>query len=187
MSLKPTPYALRKHGGVLGTRELGRAVGRELQDALAEAPGLVLSFSDVEVASPPFLDELLSSIHASLYGGEANKLLVIDGLNEDVKESLLLVLERRKLALATLENHQIKLLGGSRQLQETLREAQEMGEFSAPDLAERLEIKLPALHQRLQALLETGAVGRTRDSSGERGRHVYRAPKPRDVEALTVS
>lgn len=186
MSLKPIPYALSRHGGVLATRELGRTVGRELQDALADAPGLVLSFSGVEVASPPFLDELLSSVHAVLYGGEANKLLVIDGLNEDVKESLLMVLERRKLALATLEDRQIKLLGGSRQLRETLGEAQCMGEFSAPDLAERLEIKLPALHQRLQALLETGAVGRTRESAGERGRHVYRAPKARDVEALKV-
>jgi DNA-binding MarR family transcriptional regulator len=187
MSLKPRAYVLSDHGGVLATRELGRTVGRELQDALVDAPGLVLSFAGVEVASPPFLDELLASIHASLHGGEANKLLVLDGLNDDVKESLLIVLERRKLALANLEDDQIKLLGGSRQLKETLREAQHMGEFSAPELAERLEIKLPALHQRLQALLETGAVGRTRETTGERGRHAYRAPKPRDLEALTTS
>ncbi len=151
-----------------------------------ELPGVVLSFAGVEVASPPFLDELLSSIHASLHGADANKLIVLDGLNEDVRESLLLVLERRKLALANLENDQIKLLGGSRQLRETLREAQRMGEFSAPDLAERLQIKLPALHQRLQALLETGAVSRTRDSARERGRHAYHAPKPRDLEVLTI-
>jgi DNA-binding MarR family transcriptional regulator len=187
MSLKPRAYTLNQHGGVLGTRDLGRAVGRELQDALAHAPGIVLSFSGVEVASPPFLDELLASIHASLHGGEVNKLLVIVGLNDDVKETMLFVLERRKLALATLEDHQIKLLGGSRQLQETLREAQRLGEFSAPDLAERLEIKLPAMHQRLQALLQAGAVGRTREQTSERGRHSYRTPKPKDVEALTVS
>ncbi len=155
MSLKSGAYALSEHGGVLATRALGRAVGRKLQDALVDTPGLVLSFAGVEVASPPFLDKLLSSIHASLHGADANKLIVVDSLNEDVRESLLLVLERRKLALANLENHQIKLLGGSRQLREALREAQRMGEFSAPDLAERLQIKLPALHQRLQALLET--------------------------------
>jgi hypothetical protein len=64
MSLKPQAFALSDHGGVLATRELGRAVGRELQDALVEAPGLVLSFAGVEVASPPFLDEMLASIHA---------------------------------------------------------------------------------------------------------------------------
>ena len=186
MSVKPIPYALIQHGGVLGTRELGRSVGRELRDALAAAPGLVLSFDEVEVASPPFLDEVLSSIHASLYGGEANKLLVIVGLNEDVKESFQLVLEHRKLALATLQDNQIELLGGSRQLRETLKEAQAMGQFSAPELAERLEIKLPAMHQRLQALLETGAVARSRESAAERGRHAYRAPKPKDLEALGV-
>jgi hypothetical protein len=186
MSLKPIPYALSKHGAVLATRELGRRVGRELQDALTGAPGLVLSFAGVEVASPPFLDELLSSVHAVLYGGEADKLLVVDAMNDDVKESLQMVVERRKLAIATLEDRQIKLLGGSRQLRETLREAQSMGEFSAPELAERLEIKLPALHQRLQALLETGAVGRSSESAGERGRHTYRAPNARDVEALKV-
>lgn len=186
MSLKPIAYALSRHGAVLATRELGRTVGRDLQDAAGNAPGLVLSFCGVEVASPPFLDEVLSSVHAIFYGGDADKLLVIDGLNDDVKESLLMVLERRKLALATLENRQIKLLGGSRQLQETLREAQGMGEFSAPELAERLEIKLPALHQRLQALLETGAMGRSSESAGERGRHTYRASKAREVEALQV-
>jgi hypothetical protein len=184
MSLKPIAYPLNSHGGVLATRELGRTVGRELQDALADASGLVLSFAGVEVASPPFLDELLSSVHAVLSGGEANKLVVIDGLNDDVKESLLMVLERRKQALATLEGAQIKLLGGNRQLQETLREAQAMAEFSAPDLAERLEIKLPALHQRLQALLETGVVSRSSKSTGERGRHAYRAAKASEVEAL---
>ena len=88
--------------------------------------------------------------------------------------------------LANLEDDQIKLLGGSRQLKETLREAQRMGEFSAPELAERLQIKLPALHQRLQALLEAGAVGRTRETAGARGRHAYRAPKPRDLKTLTT-
>ena len=186
MSVKPRAYVLSRHGAVLATRDLGRAVGREVQDALGDAPGLVLSFAGVEVASPPFLDELLASIRGSLQGGEANKLLVLDGLNDDVKESLVYVLERRKLAIANLEDKQIKLLGGSRQLQDTLREAQNMGEFSAPELAERLEIKLPALHQRLQALLETGAVGRTRESSAARGRHAYRAPKPRELEALTT-
>jgi DNA-binding MarR family transcriptional regulator len=186
MSLKPIPYALGRHGAVLATRELGRTVGRDLQDAVSDASGLVLSFCGVEVASPPFLDEVLAGVHAIFYGGDADKLLVIDGLNDDVKESLLMVLERRKLALAMLEDRQIKLLGGSRQLQETLRQAQSMGEFSAPELAERLEIKLPALHQRLQALLETGAVGRSSESASERGRHTYRAPKAREVEALRV-
>ena len=88
MSVKPRAFALSDHGGVLATRDLGRVVGRELQDALVDAPGLVLSFAGVEVASPPFLDELLASIHASLHGGEANKLFVLDGLNDDVKESL---------------------------------------------------------------------------------------------------
>jgi hypothetical protein len=186
MSLKPIPYALSKHGAVLATRELGREAGRELQDALAGASGLVLNFAGVEVASPPFLDELLSSLHVVLFGGEADKLLVVDAMNDDVKESLQMVVERRKMAIATLENRQIKLLGGTRQLRETLSEAQKMGEFSAPELAERLEIKLPALHQRLQALLETGALGRSSDSAGERGRHTYRAPKASDVEALKV-
>lgn len=186
MSLKLISYALSGHGEVLATRDLGRTVGRELQDALADAPGLILSFAGVEVASPPFLDEMLSGVHAVLYGGDTDKLLVLVAMNDDVRESLEMVLERRKLALATLQDRQIKLLGGSRQLQETLREAQKLGTFNAPDLAERLEVKLPALHQRLQALLETGAVSRTSESAADRGRHVYKAPKAREVEALTA-
>jgi DNA-binding transcriptional ArsR family regulator len=183
MSVKPALFALKDYGAVLATRKLGRTVGHALQDSLDQHSGVVLSFQHVEVASPPFLDELLSAIQASLGGGEADKLLVVAALNEDVKESLQLVLERRKIALATLDKHHIELLGGSRQLAETLRAAQKLPQFSAPELAEQLQLKLPALHQRLKVLLETGAVSRSREVA-TRGRHGYRAATTRDVEAL---
>lgn len=177
MSMKPVIYALRQHGMVLGTRGDGREVGRAVADGLRGADALVLDFWGVEVASPPFLDELLSALHTVLWGGNSNRLLVVAGFNEDVRESLEIMLERRGSSMAALESGQLRLLGGSKQLRETLEAAQEMGHFAAPELAERLRIKLPNLHARLKTLTEAGAVGREEDAAPARGRsHRYRTP-----------
>ena len=74
-----------------------------------------------------------------------------------MKESLEPVLERLRMTLGSLDDGQIELLGGPRQLEETPHDDQELGTFTAPELAERLEMKLPALHQ----LLEAGVLTRT--------------------------
>src|SRR4051794_25861752 len=95
MSLNPLVYDLSRHGKVLATRELGREVGRTAADRLNGAQALILGFWGIEVASPPFLDELTRALHTVLWGGESSRLLVVSGLNEDVRESLAIVLERR--------------------------------------------------------------------------------------------
>lgn len=181
------PFGLARFGRVLSTRDLGRKVGQELLASAADADGVVLGFWDVQVATPSMLDELVDAMRAWLAGaGAGSRLLVAAGYNEDVRETLEMVLERRKMALAALEGDQIKLLGGSRHLAETMNAAQELGAFSAPDLAERLKVKLPNLHQRLQALMEAGALTREEDESATRGRkHQYSAPRTKDLEALT--
>ena len=98
-------------------------------------------------------------------------------MNDDVLESAELVLDRLKMTLGTLDDGQIKLLGGSRHLQDTIRAAQELGTFTAPDLAEQLKIKLPALHQRLNQLIEAGVLVREDDPTATRGkRGKYSAP-----------
>lgn len=186
MSMKMITFHMAEHGrsSVLATRDLGRRVGRDVQDELAGAEILLLTFTGVEVASPPFLDEILRAVHSVLRGGDTKLMVITLDMNEDVRESLELVLERHKLMLATLSGSQIKLLGGTRQLAETLREAQKLGEFTAPELAERLRLKLPNLHQRLKALTEAGVLMREADDTAERGRrHRYRAPDARQFAA----
>lgn len=178
MSVNVQRYDLAQHGRVLATRPKGREVGQRAADCLAKSRGLLLSFWGVEVASPSFLDEVLSALRGELAREDGGWLLVV-GQNEDVAESLEMVLHRHKMALGALEGDQVRLLGGPKHLADTLAEAQKLGEFTAPDLAERLAIKLPALHQRLNALLEGGALVREDDPSATRGRRGrYTVPDP---------
>jgi hypothetical protein len=156
---------LVEYGRVLSTRERGRQAADRLQDALVGGNAVVLNFAGVEVASPSFLDEVLIRLRGVL-SGSGSAVVVVAGLNEDVAESLELVLDRRKMALAALDDDKLTLLGGSAQLQETLSEASKLGSFKAPELAKNLKIKLPNLHQRLKSLAEGGAIGKVpRDAS----------------------
>lgn len=179
MSLKFPIYVLNAHGEVLSTRPLGRDVGREIHDRLLEGPALMISFAGVDVASAPFLDEVVRAVRGSLAGGETNRLVAVYGLNKDVHETLNMVLDRNKMSLAALDEGKVELLGGNEVLRETLEAAVDLGEpFTAPELAERLRIKLPALHQRLKPLLDTGVLAREPDETAERGkRHRYRGPQ----------
>jgi DNA-binding MarR family transcriptional regulator len=176
MSVKLARLDLAEHGGSLSTRDLGRTVGRTALDSVGDAGQVVLNFTGVEIASPPFLDELILALRPLTAGGDTGRLLVVVGLNDDVRETLEIVLDRRKLVLTTAEDDRLDLLAGNDQLQRTLREAAAMGTFTAPELAERLELKLPALHQRLKALTDVGALARSQDPTAERGiRHTYSA------------
>jgi hypothetical protein len=177
MSLKLERYNRAQHGDVLATRATGRDIGRVVADRLAQSPGLLLSFHGVDVASPAFLFELIGAIRATLLAPPTRWLLVT-GMNDDVRESTELVLERLKMVLGQLENEQIELLGGAEHLQKTVKAAQELGVFTAPDLAAELELKLPALHQRLIQLVEAGVLSREDDPTATRGKRSKFAAPP---------
>lgn len=177
MSLKLERYDLAKHGDVLATRATGRDIGREVAGQLADSDGLLLNFRGVDVASPAFLFELITAIRATLLAPPGHWLLVT-GMNEDVRESAELVLERLKMVLGVLEEDEIELLGGSKHLQDTMRAAQELEVFTAPDLARELELKLPALHQRLSQLVEAGVLSRQDDHTAKRGKRSQFAAPP---------
>jgi hypothetical protein len=182
MSLKIERYDLVEHGRVLATRATGRDVGRTVAERLAAEPGLLMSFYGVDVASPAFLVELIGAVRA-IRVTAGDRWLLLTGMNEDVRESVELVLDRLKVSLGNLQGEQIELLGGTKQLEDTLREAQQLGTFTAPELAERLEMKLPALHQRLNRLLESGLLIREDDPTATRGkRGKYTAAPSEDAD-----
>lgn len=186
VSVKPAIFDLGEHGKVLATRDLGREIGRRVADELSEAQAMILGFWGVEVASPPFLDELLRALGAVLWGGESQRLVVAAGFNEDVRESLSMVLDRRGGTLGELDHGQLRLLGGKKHLQDTLEAAQRRGYFTASELAEDLNVKLPNLHARLKALSEAGVLARDADASGsaaKRGR-TFRTP---DLQVLQAA
>jgi DNA-binding MarR family transcriptional regulator len=73
---------------------------------------------------------------------------------------------------------------GTRQLQETFNAAARLETFTAPELADELNIKLPNLHARLNALLDAGALSREPDDTVERGKRFrYAAPSMTLVDA----
>lgn len=166
MSMKLSIVALRKRGRVLGTRELGAEIAVEVRERIAARTGVtVMDFDGVEIASSPVLDEIACALRAALTD-HAGRMVVLTHLNEDLYETLKLVLEHRDMALTTLDEERLRLIGGRKHLEETLAGAQELGTFTAAQLAERLEVKLPNLHARLKQLQAAGAVARLDPSSG---------------------
>lgn len=160
------------YGPVLATRARGREAADRIQDML-QGGNLLISFGQVEVATPSFLDEVLIRLRAVLQANE-QAIAVVANTNDDVRESLELVVHHRGMVLGEVQDGHIRLLGGRQHLQETLSAAEALGTFRAVDLADALKVKLPNLHQRLTALREAGVISRTPDPTAQRGRrHDY--------------
>jgi hypothetical protein len=99
--MNPFVIKLGARGPVLSTRERGRALADELEGALREGTGVVLSFEGVEIVTPSYLDEVLTRAAGILRMPGAG-LFVAVGLDEEVRDTLEMVLEHRKLMLAAL-------------------------------------------------------------------------------------
>ena len=112
--------------------------------------------------------------------------VLLANLNEDLLDTLDLVVERRGIVLTAVKDGKLRTVGGTRQLDETLAAADELGMFTAPDLAERLQLKLPNLHQRLNQLEAAGALTRADDRSAKRGRRLLFATPGSDQRTPTA-
>lgn len=176
MSLTPSTYPLRNHSTVLATRSLGAEVATALRASTVDAEGVIVDFRDIRVASSPFLDELACALR-SMIADNPERFVLLANLNEDLIDTLELVVGRRDIVLTAVRGDKLETVGGTRQLDETLAAAEELGTFTAPQLAERLELKLPNLHQRLSQLQAAGALTRSDDPSARRGRRLlFRTP-----------
>ena len=171
MSVKPKVIRLSRHGRALGTRALGQKVAEQIATNGQKASALLIDFSDVRVASSPFLDEVVLAMHSAILA-ERPAYVLLNAMNADVSDTMGLVLERRNMALGVLDDEQLELLGGGLRLQETLTAAQELGTFTAAELAERLQQKLPNLHQRLAQLQQAGVLSSEDDPTARRGRRL---------------
>lgn len=174
---KPLHIYLRDRGRILSTRPRGREAADHVRAIADDAGDLILDFAGVEVASPPFLQELVDGVHSLvLRDRETGRIVLFVNMNEDVAETMRYVVSRKKVSLAYREGRRIELLEGKPHLIETLREAQQLRSFTAPDLARKLGIAADTATQRLRKLLETGAIVREPDAEARQGvRHLYRA------------
>lgn len=183
MSVTPRVIRLRRHGRALGTRGLGEKVASEIREAVRDAPALILDFSDVRVASSPFLDEVACAMRAAI-ADQRERYVLLANLSEDVADTMELVLKRRDASLAVLEDGRLRIFGGRPHLEETLAAAQALGTFTAAELAERLEQKLPNLHQRLVQLQAAGVLTRSEDPEARHGRRLlFETPDLQNLES----
>jgi DNA-binding MarR family transcriptional regulator len=174
----PLHLYLYDHGKILATRPRGREAADQIRN-IADQPGdLILDFRGVEVASAPFLQEVVDAAHGIVLRAakEAGRIVLFANMNEDVGETLRFVVAKRKLSLAYLDDGRIDLIEAKQHLVETLQKAQQLKSFTAPELAKELDIADDTATQRLRRLMETGAVVREPDPETSRGiRHLYRA------------
>jgi DNA-binding transcriptional ArsR family regulator len=168
-------FYLHDHGPVLANRGRGREVAERLRVLSEERHDLILDFEGVEAVTPPFIQELLGAIQF-VGARQGGRLVLATNMNEDVAETFVLVLERRKQTLAYRRGDTVELLNElAPHLAEILREAQRLRRFTVTELAEQLDVKPNTLHGRLRPLLESGAIARERDADAQRGiRHRYR-------------
>lgn len=185
MSVKRDALAFRVPGKVLGTRALGREVAEQLRERVGEGKhDLFVDFAGARVASSPFLDELARMLRAWNVD-HPDRFVVLTHLNEDVRDTLALVLERREMTLTELKEGKLQLIGGREHLEQTLGAAQELETFTAAELAVQLELKLPNLHQRLVALQAAGAVVRVHLPGAPQRPVVFATPPPAELAACT--
>ena len=157
-------YQLARHGDLLTTRPFGEEVAQCVCAELQRTEVLLLSFVGVEVASLPFVDALLGRLQAAL-ADEPRRMLAVCGYNTSVKETLVVSLGHRGMALATLhaKRQRLGLLGGSAEMRDALRAAQDLGtDFSVAELAERLHLQEGQLELLVETLLRGGALGAER-------------------------
>jgi hypothetical protein len=171
MSLTPHMIRLSRRGRALGTRALGEDVAQEVREASRTASALIVDFQGVRVASSPFLDEVACALRSAI-ADQRQRYVLLANLNEDLADTMKLVLARRGMMLGALDGEQLEVLGGGPHLQETLAAAQELGTFTAAELAERLAQKLPNLHQRLAQLQDAGVISSEEDPTARRGRRL---------------
>jgi anti-anti-sigma regulatory factor len=183
--MKRKALAVKVPGKVLGTRTLGREVAEQVRQRAGEGESdLFVDFAGVRVASSPFLDELARMLRAWNVD-HPDCFVVLTNLNEDVQDTLKLVLERREMTLAELKGGKLQLIGGREHLKQTLAAAQELETFTAAELAAQLELKLPNLHQRLVALQAAGAVVRAQPPGAPQRPVVFATPPPAELAACS--
>jgi DNA-binding MarR family transcriptional regulator len=180
--MKTEVIALGQRGRVLGTRSLGQELADLIRRRAAQNKRpIVVDFKGIEVASSPVLDEIARALRAAI-ADYPDRFVVLANLNEDVHDTFQLVLQAREMSLTNVRDDTLELLGGRAHLEETLSQAQALGTFTAAELAERLQVKLPNLHHRLNELKAAGAVARIESRSGTSRRAIqFATPNPRDL------
>lgn len=185
--MKNTQIVFASFGNVLATRRQGRRVAELITERATEPMSFVFNFDGVDAVTPPFLAETLDALYGAIKRHRDEHIFAVAiNLDDDNLETLKVVIKAGDWpGLAWAEDNAVELLSSTPQLADTLREAQALGPFIAPQLAEQMGMKLPAMNQRLTQLVEAGAMARWRDASAARGkRFQYQALDDEHVQEM---
>jgi predicted transcriptional regulator len=166
--------------GLLTTRSEGESNRHRLEAAIRSQPSdsLEISFEGVEALTISFADEFLGRLLTELQSAVQEPVpVLVTGLNADTAVELDVVLERRKLQVASFLANELKLLGGDRLLKETFLAAVQLHHFTPAQLGDEIDTSVQNVNNRLKRLLTAGALQRTRVSVSGGGReYEYRVP-----------
>jgi STAS-like domain of unknown function (DUF4325) len=172
--------AMKDFGDVLTGRSAAshaRLTIEHQATAISEGQPIALDFGGVEAISVPFAGECIGGLLSGSVGGyHASHPILAVNSSEDVAETIDAALRLRRQALLSLSDRGAALLGGDPVLSETMVAAQKLGEFTATELAERMNLSPQAANNRLAALLRTRAISRSQLSARRGKEFLYRDP-----------
>jgi hypothetical protein len=161
-----------------GDRSEAEAIARRLRPRLQAGDTVLLDFAAVQVATLPFVDELLGQLqrHVTAY---PQSMLVVHGMNAVVRAYVKRSLQTHEMVLAVLSPRGISLMGAGDDLRKLMRAAQRLdSEFSPAELAEVMARRPERVQAEVETLMHAGALG------GRRGRRLRLPPRDR-LLALT--
>jgi STAS-like domain of unknown function (DUF4325) len=159
-SATPFSFAVKSHEVFLSTRDFGKKVLRDLEDRLPTGTAAVtIDFTGVAAMTHSFADEFLGHYYSGLGTHDAGPVTVIlTGLNDELRETIVVCLERRDLIALEQQGGRLKLLAASDVLDQTFTLAQELHNFTAMDISKRLSITAPNANNRLKRLVAARAL-----------------------------
>jgi hypothetical protein len=125
---------------------------------LAEDP-VAIDFDGVRGMTVPFAHEFFVPLLGGRLAGyyDEHPVFVINAV-EDVASTLEIVLRNSDLAVLSLHGYAGPLLGGEPALQQAMKIAQRLEDFTANDLSAELGVSAQAANNRLKQLVRIGAL-----------------------------
>ncbi|MET7971251.1 hypothetical protein [Micromonospora sp. NPDC005305] len=163
----------------LSTRERGRKMLHDLEDHTPHGASLlVINFTNVEAMTVSFADEFLGKYYSALATQDDGPTsVVVTGLNDDTRETIVIGFERRELIALEQLGDDLALLAASDVLKDTFEIARTLGTFTAMTLAAQLGITAPNANNRLKRLVAARALVRRRGVAERGGKEfTYSAP-----------
>jgi hypothetical protein len=153
------------------SRSQGRDRRLALEDELKSRSdaSIVIDFGEVRAMTISFADEFLAKFVTSFDGLGRDFTVAVRGLNDENREAIEIALERRKANVVLLEDESEPELLGDKRNDETFRTALGLGSFRAIQIADLLKISPQNANNRLQPLVNVGALRKSRTVGLARG------------------